>query len=581
MRARFLAVIRLAGPDAGAAEQPDCAAATVEPLPVLVRGDRLTVSSNFGMAGPDTAGEAVVGELFGRGSTQPAHALTETEWTGIRQSRGLAFVERYWGAYVAFIVGDGEVSIVRAPLGDVGCYYARSGDMLIVASDLALLLAASGRARRISMPALARHIAYPEWRSGETCIDGVGELRGGDRLTVSAAGMRCETLWSPWAFVVDERMIDDSDEAARAISNAVHLGVRARAARLDRTLLLLSGGLDSAIVAASLARIGADFVCLNLVGDDPASDEQHYAGLVADSVGARLLTRRFELERIDVRRSGAAHMPYPVHRCFTQAQDSVAMEVTNEEGAQAILDGGGGDNVFFASRTVTILADCLIAGGFDRRFWAATRALGDLGQTGMLALARKAAYRAWCRSRAPRRAAGTAFLTRAARAAVAEGAPHPWFLPPPRILPGRASHAALLVPAQNLAEAINAQAPTQAISPLITQPVAEACLRVPSWLWLAPGQDRAAARHAFQSALPQAIVHRRSKGTPTSFVATIFDRNRPAIRDMLLGGRLAALEILDVNAVERALDIAGPVRDLRFVRIMELVDAEAWASAQG
>jgi asparagine synthase (glutamine-hydrolysing) len=395
MRARFLAVIRLAGPDAGAAEQPDCAAATVEPLPVLVRGDRLTVSSNFGMAGPDTAGEAVVGELFGRGSTQPAHALTETEWTGIRQSRGLALVEGYWGAYVAFIVGDGEVSIVRAPLGDVGCYYARSGDMLIVASDLALLLAASGRARRISMPALARHIAYPEWRSGETCIDGVGELRGGDRLTVSAAGMRCETLWSPWAFVVDERMIDDSDEAARAIRNAVHLGVRARAARLDRTLLLLSGGLDSAIVAASLARIGADFVCLNLVGDDPASDEQHYAGLVADSVGARLLTRRFELERIDVRRSGAAHMPYPVHRCFTQAQDSVAMEVTNEEGAQAILDGGGGDNVFFASRTVTILADCLIAGGFDRRFWAATRALGDLGQTGMLALARKAAYRAW------------------------------------------------------------------------------------------------------------------------------------------------------------------------------------------
>jgi asparagine synthase (glutamine-hydrolysing) len=35
-----------------------------------------------------------------------------------------------------------------------------------------------------------------------------------------------------------------------------------------------------------------------------------------------------------------------------------------------------------------------------------------------------------------------------------------------------------------------------------------------------------------------------------------------------------------MNAVERALDIAGPVRDLRFVRIMELVDAESWASAQ-
>ena len=50
MRARFLAVIRMAGPDAGAAAQPDNPAASAEPLPVLVRGDRLTVSSNFGIA---------------------------------------------------------------------------------------------------------------------------------------------------------------------------------------------------------------------------------------------------------------------------------------------------------------------------------------------------------------------------------------------------------------------------------------------------------------------------------------------------------------------------------------------------
>jgi len=32
--------------------------------------------------------------------------------------------------------------------------------------------------------------------------------------------------------------------------------------------------------------------------------------------------------------------------------------------------------------------------------------------------------------------------------------------------------------------------------------------------------------------------------------------------------------------VAEALSAPGPVRDLRFVRIMELVDAEAWAAAQ-
>jgi asparagine synthase (glutamine-hydrolysing) len=68
--------------------------------------------------------------------------------------------------------------------------------------------------------------------------------------------------------------------------------------------------------------------------------------------------------------------------------------------------------------------------------------------------------------------------------------------------------------------------------------------------------------------------------TPTGFVAAIFDRHRQAIRDMLLGGRLAALGLLDENKLSHALAMTGPVRDLRFVRIMELVDAEAWARAQ-
>ena len=578
MRARFLAVLRLGGgaSPAGRIEQ----VGTASKLDLVVHTDRLLLWSNGGMIAPGHAGEAIVGELFERDSARPLRSIADAGWAAIGRSRGQILVERYWGAYVAFAAEQDRVAVLRAPLGDVGCFYARTPDVLMMASDLVLLRDAIGRSPRVNAQALARHIAWPEWRRDETCLEGIMELRGGDRLLVSPDGGTCETLWSPWAFVARDRMIDDPDEAAGAIGQAVRLGVSARAASSNRQLLLLSGGLDSAIVAACLARAQADFCCLNLVGDDAASDEQSYAGLVARSVGAELHVQSFDLKRVDVGRSGAAHMPYPVHRCFTQAQDRVAAEVAERQGADMILDGGGGDNVFFASRTVSILADCLIAGGFDRRFRSATRTLGDLGQAGCLSLARKAVHRAWCRSPAPRQPPSDAFLSNAARAVVARTPPHPWFMPPPGVVPGRASHAALLVPAQNLVEAINAQAAPRALSPLVTQPVIEACLRVPSWHWLAPGRDRAAARRAFERELPAAIIDRRSKGTPTGFVATIFDRHRRAIREMLLGGRLAALGIVDTTTLERALDIAGPVRDLRFVRVMELVDAEAWARAQ-
>src|SRR5579859_3525071 len=392
MRARFLAILRLGGGalPAGRIEQAGTAAGKLD---LLVHTDRLLLWSNGGMVAPGHVGQAIVGELFERGSMRPQRSIADAGWAAIGRSRGQILVERYWGAYVAFAAEQHRVAVVRAPLGDVGCFYARTPDALMMASDIALLRDAIGRSPSVDAQALVRHIAWPEWRRDETCLESVRELRGGDRLLVSPDGVACETLWSPWAFVARDWLIDDPDEAARAIGQAVRVSVSARAASSNRLLLLLSGGLDSAIVAASLARVQADFSCLNLVGDDAASDEQSYAGLVARSVGAELHVQSFDLKRVDVGRSGAAHMPYPVHRCFTQAQDSLAAEVAERQGADMILDGGGGDNVFFASRSVSILADCLIVGGFDRRFLSATRTLGDLGQAGCLSLEGKADHR--------------------------------------------------------------------------------------------------------------------------------------------------------------------------------------------
>lgn len=548
-------------------------------LAPLMQTDRLVLWSDCGIADPRFARQAIVGLLHDRGAVLPQRDLTNTAWSEIAASRGRRLVERCWGSYVAFTCEGNQTRIVRAPLGDLGCYYRRSGNDIVIASDLALL-STIGQRPAIDDEALARHIAWPEWRQSETCLDGVRELRGGDRLIIASEIVAAETIWSPWPFIARESMIESPQAATRAVRDAVRLAVHARVADCHRLVLLLSGGLDLSIVAASLAHANADFTCLNLIGDDAASDEYRYAQKVAHRLGAAILTRTFAADRIDVGRSGAAQMPYPVHRCFTQAQDAIAEEVARQVGADAVIDGGGGDNVFLASRTVAILADCLRESGFDRRFWNTARSLGDLGQTGMVRLAWRAAHRAWLRSPAPRQQRGDDFLSGAARAIIDAAPPHPWFVPPDTALPGRARHVALLAPAQNLVEAINAQAPIRAISPLVSQPVIEACLRVPSWLWLEPGRDRAVARRAFADDLPEAIVNRRSKGTPTGFVAAIFDSHRAEIRDLLMGGYLAGHGILDCDRLAQILDVDGPVRSLRFVRVMELLDAEVWARAQ-
>ena len=58
--------------------------------------------------------------------------------------------------------------------------------------------------------------------------------------------------------------------------------------------------------------------------------------------------------------------------------------------------------------------------------------------------------------------------------------------------------------------------------------------------------------------------------------ARLLDHFRPAIRDRLLSGRLAAAGIVDRIALDRALAGSAPVADLDRIRILELVNAEAW-----
>src|SRR5690606_29821877 len=92
-------------------------------------------------------------------------------------------------------------------------------------------------------------------------------------------------------------------------------------------------------------------------------------------------------------------------------------------------------------------------------------------------------------------------------------------------------------------------------SPLLSQPLVEFCLGVPTWVWCAGGINRAPARTAFAADLPRAILERVSKAGPDSFVRSIFDRHRRTYRDLLLEGLLARHGLIEREAVEAAFNV--------------------------
>ena len=152
---------------------------------------------------------------------------------------------------------------------------------------------------------------------------------------------------------------------------------------------------------------------------------------------------------------------------------------------------------------------------------------------------------------------------------------HPWLDAPASGLPGKAAHISSILRVQpNLEASRGYHLPV--LSPLMSQPIIEACLGIPTWEWRTGGRDRSLARRAFAGDLPPVVLNRRVKGTPSRFAAQLLDHFRRSIRDRLLGGRLAAHQIIDAIAVEQVLEGERPVPDLERIRILELVNAEAW-----
>jgi asparagine synthase (glutamine-hydrolysing) len=164
-----------------------------------------------------------------------------------------------------------------------------------------------------------------------------------------------------------------------------------------------------------------------------------------------------------------------------------------------------------------------------------------------------------------------------AQAGMAEAIRHPWLDEPGSALPGRAAHIAMLVAAQGYVEDGPHGTKQAAVSPLVSQPLIEHCLRIPSWDWFAEGRNRAAARRAFERDLPHEIAWRRGKGTPDGLIVALVETNRRWIRDHLGGGLLARAGVIDVAAILDDLDDRGPARGTTSGRILQLADAESWA----
>ena len=570
MRPRFVLLTEPVG-DTAPRERPLIPSGMM--LHAVSRGLTVLLGEQDPILNLEDIGGWLVGRLFRRSDHRLITALDHEAQAAIAASRGRHLIENFWGSYVAiWLAPDGRPMILRDPSATMPVFILGDGSNRTAASDIDLLIETSAFRPRVDWTSLAHHLRYPLLRSASTCLMELKELLPGECRSLVGA-IDSEILWHPASFLRASTDKSASRETCEALAGVIDAVVAAWSGCFSPTLLELSGGLDSSILAAALARTGSSWSGVTIAMDNLEGDERRYARLVAERFNTHLDERMLNADALEPLVPMRRMTAYPTGVRTLQGLDALFHQAALSCSAKASFSGTGGDNIFCYLRSTAPILDAFRAGGLRVASWAFAN-LVEFSGASAWEVATSMVRRLWRERRG-----ATYWITNdiyLMPGAAADCRGHPWLETTHSMRSGQRSHIKALLSVHPILAGHDRATTHTMIFPLLSQPVMEACLAIPSWQWTAQGRDREPARRAFAARLPSSILARRHKGHLESVIGAAFKRDLVRMRDLLVGGRLVQAGLVDGRAVAEAFTArAGPNVENR-TRLTDLVDAELW-----
>ena len=286
----------------------------------------------------------------------------------------------------AIAIWDASVKrlmLARDRLGKKPLYWRLADGRLTYGSELKTILSEETAPRVLDRRALARYLEYGYVPAPETIFEGIHKLPPASILTWDVLSEpRVERYWKPaYEPKLDIPAGEDTDACLELLERSVEIRLRS-----DVPVgVFLSGGMDSSVVTALMARLSNHPVRTYSIGfDERAYDELPYARAVA---------RQFETDHHEavVRLDAIGLLPRLAEHYDEPFADSSALptfmvaEIAARD-LKVVLTGDGGDETF---------------GGYERyRWYGAMSIVSGLG--GRAHLPAVDVARAFLRATAPR-----------------------------------------------------------------------------------------------------------------------------------------------------------------------------------
>jgi asparagine synthase (glutamine-hydrolysing) len=280
---------------------------------------------------------------------------------------GIACLRRLHGIF-AFAIWDAterRLVLARDHLGVKPLYYAPLEKGLLFASELKALTLCADLPRDIDPVAVADHLGFL-WTPGEaTILSAVKKLRPGCVLTVDSQGVRSERYYRSPMPPATPAEAGDSEEALRDLIDDI---VAEQMVADVEVGALLSGGLDSSAIVASMCRATdpskittfCASVSRSSSGADNFGDDQRHAREVARALGVRLVDVSTEADLIDSLPDMIWSLDEPTAD-FSALQTLYLARAARQDGIKVLLSGVGGDDLFagYSRHRAALLYDAL------------------------------------------------------------------------------------------------------------------------------------------------------------------------------------------------------------------------------
>ena len=302
--------------------------------------------------------QEIFAELKRRGRSPETRSDTEAlllaydEW-------GLEFVDRLTGMF-ALALWDARrrrLVLCRDRLGIKPLYLAETPAGLVFGSEVKALWSLPGVDASIDVTALDEYMSLGFVLGPRTMMRGVRKLDAGTLVTVEMGGRPAARRY--WSLRFDPDPVPDARAWADEVRAVFEDVTRLHLLRDVPLGVLLSGGLDSSVIAATVAQrpdvcsLESFTVSVDIPG---AISEQRWARQVADAVGATHHERRLsEVEHTALLHQVAERLDQPIADPMCAQLYSVC-QLARDAGIKVLLSGEGADELFFGYRVYPNMA---------------------------------------------------------------------------------------------------------------------------------------------------------------------------------------------------------------------------------